>query len=482
MSLLNCTTAGMAIYVPSADLPWNRVRLQHLFRRLGFGMPPDRIEECLSKTPSTVVQQLIAEAQNMPLPEPPDWADWTASRYQDDDEAAFDQLVSWSTGWLGDMIQKGFREKMALFWHNHFVTELDTYFCPSWLYQYHKLLQQHALGNFKTFVYEMGKTPAMLVYLNGVQNVRGEPNENYARELFELFTLGENNGYTQTDITEAARALTGWNGFTELCAPIGYLQLAHDPGMKTIFGKTDRFDYDSLHNLLFEERGEQIATFICTKIYRHFVSPTIDEAIVAQMATTFRANDFEIAPVLLQLFQSEHFFDDPIIGTQIKSPLEMMIGIVVEWGIPELDDEVLYTILFLASEMGQRLFNPVDVAGWQEDRTWIDSNKLSQRWQAGSNVVFSIYSDAPEFFRQFAKFLSEDSTDPFYITRVISDHMLAKGFANDVEYDRATAVFKSEVPENYFEDGTWNLDWDIAPVQVALLLNYLVRQPAFQLS
>jgi uncharacterized protein (DUF1800 family) len=482
MSLINCTTAGLATYMPSANQPWNTTRLQHLFRRMAFGIPPDQIEDCLSKTPAVVIESLVNEAKNMPTATPPEWADWAASRYNGDQELSTQQLISWSINWVRDMMKNGFREKMALFWHNHFVTELDAYFCPSWQYQYHKVLQEHALGNFKTFVYEMGKTPAMLVYLNGVQNTRQEPNENYARELFELFTLGQDNGYTQEDIAEAARALTGWNGFTELCAPISYIAFAHDPGQKTIFGRTDRFDYDSLHDLLFEERGEQIATFICTKLYRHFVSPTVDEEIVVQLATTFRNNDFEIAPVITQLFQSEHFFDDHIVGTQIKSPLEMMIGIVVEWGVPELSDEILYAILFLSYEMGQRLFNPVDVAGWQEDRTWIDSNSLSLRWQAGTNVIFSLYNDAPEFLRAFAKQLSEDSTDPFYITRVISDHMLAKGFVNDIEYDRATSVFKSEVPENYFEDGTWNLDWDIAPAQVALLINYLVRQPAFQLS
>lgn len=482
MNILNCTTAGLEPYLPSTSMPWTTDRLKHLFRRMGFGIPPMQIENYLNRAPTEVVEELITQAINLPPTEAPEWADWTASRYDDDQDLAVQQLIAWSVQWTKDMVQQGFREKLALFWHNHFVTQLDVYFCPSWQYQYHHLLQKYALGNFKTFVYEMGKTPAMLIYLNGVQNTRIEPNENYARELFELFTLGQDNGYTQQDITEAARALTGWNGFTEACAPIDYLPIAHDSGVKTIFGRTGNFDYDDLHDILFEERANEIATFVCTKLYRHFVSPTADEMIVEQLASTFLDHNFEIAPVLRQLFKSEHFFDDHIIGIQIKSPLELLLALFVEWGLTDLSDEIVLALLFTASDMGQRIFNPIDVAGWQENRSWIDSNTLTTRWQFSTNVVYHIYETQPQLFVELARYLSDDSTDPYYITQVMTDYLLPKGFANEIEYDRATQVFKSEIPENYFEDGSWSLDWDTAPGQVALLVHYLLRQPAFQLT
>jgi len=480
MGILNCTTTGMATYAPSQAMPWNKDRVQHLFRRMGFGLPPTQIETALAMSPENLVDQLIDDAIALPLAMPPEWADWPASRYEEPEEY-IQQTVSWAIDWTADMLRNGFREKIALFWHNHFVTEIENYRCPSWQYQYHKVLQENALGNFKTFVLEIGKTPAMLVYLNGVQSTRREPNENYARELYELFTLGRDNGYTQQDIEETSRALTGWNNVNELCAPIQFFPLSHDSGRKTIFGRTGNWNYEDVHNLLFEERTDEIANFICTKIYRHFVSSNVEESIVAEMATTFKANDFEIAPVLRQLFKSEHFFDDKIIGVQIKSPLEFFLTLVTEWGLQEPNEDIFFSILYTSGLLGQRLFNPVDVAGWQENRTWIDSNTLTIRWQTATEIVIYIYENNPSLLVDLARYLSEDSNDPYHITEVVAEHVLAKGFADEAEYERATSVLKGEVPENYFEDGSWNLDWETAPAQVALLVNYLVRQPEFQL-
>ncbi|MEN0046941.1 MAG: DUF1800 domain-containing protein [Bacteroidota bacterium] len=480
MSILNCTTKGLATYVPSQAVPWNKNRVQHLFRRMGFGLPPDQIENALVMVPENLVDLLLDEAIALPLATPPEWADWPASRYDEPSEY-IEQTVSWAISWTADMLRNGFREKMALFWHNHFVTEIENYRCPSWQYQYHKVLQENALGNFKDFVIAIGKTPAMLVYLNGVQSTRREPNENYARELYELFTLGRDNGYTQQDIEETARALTGWNNVEEFCAPIEFFSLTHDPGRKTIFGRTGNWDYEDVHDILFEERADEIAAFICTKIYRHFVNSNIDEIIVAEMAATFKANDFEIVPVLRQLFKSEHFFDDKIIGVQIKSPLEFFLTLVTEWGLQEPGQDIFFSILYTSGLLGQRLFNPVDVAGWQEDRNWIDSNTLTIRWQTATEIVIFIYENNPSLLVELARYLSDDSNDPYHITEVLTDHFLTQGFANEDEYERATSVLKGEVPENYFEDGYWNLDWETAPAQVALLVNYLVRQPEFQL-
>ncbi|MEM0994241.1 MAG: DUF1800 domain-containing protein [Bacteroidota bacterium] len=480
MSNTNCTTTGLASYMPSDAMPWNKRRVQHLFRRTGFGLPPDQIEEALAMSPQNLVDLIVDGAINLPLAETPIWADWTIARYEEPEEY-IQQTIAWTVQWTKDMLKNGFREKIALFWHNHFVTELDNYQCPSWQYQYHKLLQQYALGNFKTFLHEMGRTPAMLVYLNGVQSTQREPNENYARELYELFTLGRDNGYTQQDISETARALTGWNDISEFCAPINFFIFTHDRGRKTIFGRSGTWNYDDVHNILFEERSSEIAHFICSKLYRFFVSPTTDEEIVTQMAATFLANDFEIAPVLRQLFQSEHFFDDKIIGIQIKSPLDYFLSLVTEWGLETPPDNIIFNILYTSSLMGQRLFNPVDVAGWQGDRNWIDGNTLTTRWQSATGIVVYIFENSPNLLVELARYLSDDSNDPYFITRMVADHVLPNGFTSEEEYDRATTVLKSEVPENYFEDGSWNLYWDTAPGQVALLVNYLVRQPAFQL-
>ncbi|HPH21632.1 MAG TPA: DUF1800 family protein, partial [Haliscomenobacter sp.] len=245
-TIVNCAVGTLTAYSPNPVKPWDQSRVQHLYRRMGFGITPAEIKAALKRSPSELVDALVTEAMNMPLPPAPAWANLEYKDYKNFDQEIGPQYIEWTTRWMRDMYKNGFREKLALFWHNHFVTQGETYVCPSYLYAYHKILQQNCLGDFKAFVKTMGTTPAMLIYLNGVQNNRFSPNENYARELYELFTLGRDNGYTQQDIVETARALTGWNGFTAICAPIGYNPVFFDSGNKTIFGKTAAYNYDTL--------------------------------------------------------------------------------------------------------------------------------------------------------------------------------------------------------------------------------------------
>ena len=337
--------------------------LLHLFERAEFGLPPDSMEDLLQMDPTDVVQDMINAAQAAPLPDPPPWENWALSDYSDPQTQIGEQYIEWQTQWVSDMMTNGFRERIALMWHNHFVTQISVYNCPSYLYKYHKLLQEHGLGNFKTLTREMGKTPAMLIYLNGVQNTRFAPNENYARELFELFTLGRDIGYTQQDITEAARALTGWNGFTEACADIDYTPAFHDDGMKTIFGVSGTFDYEGLHDLLFTERAEEVSKHACRTLYRTFIHPDVDEDVIEDLATTMRDNDFEIAPVVTQLLSSEFFFDIEQVGTQIASPIDALVRHAVKLGV--MLPEQQRTILGLAAgELNQTyLTRPVWRAG-----------------------------------------------------------------------------------------------------------------------
>jgi len=271
MSGNNCVTTGLEAYIPDIDQPWNSRKVQHLFKRAGFGLSPVEIESKLSLTPVEVVDLLVNEAMQLPLPDPPFWENWSISDYDDVTDIG-EQNIDWIASTFERMWDYGLREKMTLFWTNHFVTELEVYQCPSWLYQYHTILRTHALGNFKAMTLEVGRSAAMLVYLNGVQNTRVQPNENYARELFELFTLGLDNGYTQNDITEAARALTGYNGFTEACAPINFVEVLHDSARKTIFGQTGNYDYEGLHSLLFEERAEEILKILAKPDTHVFVA------------------------------------------------------------------------------------------------------------------------------------------------------------------------------------------------------------------
>lgn len=497
MTTLDCATGTLAPYVPTPQNPWSHRRAAHLVRRMGFGANPQQVEALVTsnQNPSQLVDAIINNAINKPLPPEPEWGDWALSDYDQAtiQDQALQQSYEWTDRWMTRMLsQNNFREKLELFWHNHFVTRVEDYNCPSYMYQYHKVIMSNVLGNFKTFTHQMGITPAMLVFLNGVQNTRFEPNENYARELFELFTLGLDNGYTQNDIAETARILTGWNGFSEACAAIDFAPFLHDNGIKTVFGQTGNWDYDDLHNILFEQRADEIAHHICTKLYRYFVHPEVNQDIVDGLAATFIANDFELAPVYRQLFKSEHFFDEYNMDVQIKSPLELMLHQVKEMDFPFGDyfdttlnyNELLFQIYFLASSLGQQLFNPPDVSGWDGNRTWVNGNTIVTRWQLIGYLALESYEKYRHLLIAFAKNISNNSTDPVYITQRIVDHFIPAGLQTPQDYERATIIFKtSYVPENYFEDGTWTLDYneDVVGAQVALLVQHIGRIPEFQL-
>lgn len=483
---MTCINGTINPYIPSAQRPWNKQRVTHIYRRLGFGATHSQLTAALSLSPSALIDSLIDTAISMPTAAAPVWYNWTRSpidNYTDFTAESRDHLYEWSRQWINDMIANGLRERLALFWHNHFVTEWDVYDCSAYLYEYHHLLQQYALGNFKTFTEQIGKSGAMLLYLNGAQSTKNSPNENYARELFELFTLGADNNYTETDIQQAAKALTGWRATSSSCVAPYFDSTRFDTNNKTIFGQTGAWNYDDLHNILFTQRSTEIAHHICQKLYRHFVYATPDETIVTALAGTFIANNFEIAPVLRQLFKSEHFLDDTTIGINIKSPVELLVGFLHQTEVPS-DTTVIDAMRAYLTSMGQSLFTPIDVAGWAGHRTWINETQLTKRWDVLgdyllANQTNTAYTDA---LVELARNLSGDSSDAAYVVQSVIDFFMPNGMYDPNAYDTATEVFKGEIPENYFTQNYWNLDWPEAGIQMINLFNHLIRLPEFQLS
>lgn len=495
METKTCATGTLATYQPDAERPWDRKRAIHFFHRIGFAASSSMIEQALATSPENFISNLMDQAvAEPPIPEP-EWGDWAISKYDPDNigPQATNQIYEWISKWMDKMYSSNpIKAKMTLFWSNHFVTKSDDYNCPSYLYQYHKVLEENCLGNFKNLTVELGKNPAMLVFLNGVQNTKFDPNENYARELFELFTLGRDVGYTQNDITEAARALTGWNGFSEACAAIDYNAFFHDEGEKTIFGRTGTWDYEGLHDVLFEERSNEIALHICGKLYEHFVSEEVCGETVLELAEIFKDNNFEIAPVVKTLLLSDHFFDEFVIGNKVKSPTDMLLGLIKssELKIQDFDldvegyNQLHINSYFLLSEIGQQLFNPPDVAGWQGGKVWVNNNTLTGRWQFCDFILGLWASDYRSQMIDFVLNLSGGvDNDATLISKTIVDHFIPHGLQNEEAYERALTVFKIQIPENYFDDGSWSLYWeeDIVATQIYSLLRHVVRLPEFQL-
>lgn len=482
----SCNTATLTPYIPSGPNPWTFTKVQHVYRRLGYGASQLTIDQGLSQTPNDLIDAIVDGAASMPQTPAPFWGYYAVSDFGDFETENNQYIFDWRILTGNNLISQDLRGRLTEFWLNHFVTELDVIFYAPYLFQYYNVCESHALGNFKDFVHAIGINPNMLLYLNGFENTNVEPNENYARELFELFTLGEGNGYTQTDIEETAKALTGYNHWTEPGASIYFDISTHVDEDKTIFNQTGNWRYDDVIDILFQEKADLIALFICRKLYQFFVSPDIDAIIetniIAPLAQTFISNNFELVPVLKQLFKSEHFFDERALGVVIKSPLDLIFNYVNETRFL-YNDELMEAFLYYAGTLGQIIYQPPNVSGWQRDEDWISTSTLTGRWQLFEAYLGTLFGNGQEeAFREFARDLSNDSTDPEYITQVIIDYLTSKGLYTVSDYTVATDIFKWEVPQNYYDDGLWNLDWESAPYQVYLLLVHIATIPEFQLK
>jgi uncharacterized protein (DUF1800 family) len=404
---------------------WGQSEVKHLLKRTLFGAPKEDIDHFASKSLKHAIQQLLNTSA--PVPAPP------VNNYNDDKytDEEIQPGVTWITAtklsgmnsgrrrnsfkawWMGCMInqQHTLREKMVLFWHNHFATEMNMIDNPFMIYKHNVLLRQYALGNFKTMVRAVTIDPAMLKYLNGNANAKKAPDENYGRELQELFTVGKGPGsqYTEADVKAAARVLTGFRIDNKVIPDVHGIFDAgrHDENDKQFSafysnkvikgrkGKEGEGELDELLDLIFQQ--PEVARFICRKLYRFFVYHLIDEVtektIIEPLAHTFRESNYEIKPVLERLLSSRHFFDMGNRGGIIKSPVDFAVGLVREYQIPfPAEDSFVdqygfwYNIQITASQMQQNIGDPPNVAGWpayyQEplfDKSWISSDTLPKR-------------------------------------------------------------------------------------------------------
>jgi uncharacterized protein (DUF1800 family) len=357
-------------------MPHSDHLLHHLLQRAAFGPTPDLLDRFSGKELPVVVDALFRDSdivQDLIYIDKPNTNDkgkvgpFKALFLILKSQKEKDDL---NLAWIDRMAvaKASLREKMTLFWHNHFAT--GTAF--GYLMQIqHNTLRKHALGNFGVMLHEMARDPAMIIWLNNQQNKKNAPNENFAREVMELFTLGEGNGYTEFDIKEAARAFTGWS--VNQKGEYEFNAKQHDDGIKTVFGRTGNFNGDDIVDMLLGKR--ETAVYVCRKIYRTFVNIEVHEGRVQEMATRFYKSGYDIADLMHTVFNSEWFYSKENIGAIIVSPVELIVKYKKLCRL-EMEDEQM---LGLQHVLGQTLFSPPNVAGWKGGKSWIDASSIIQR-------------------------------------------------------------------------------------------------------
>ena len=414
--------AGDLAPITASD--WNYDKAQHLLERAGFGGTPEDIERLAKMTPEQAVRSLVfAEGVDnshlKPFVESPIWdptladfpksrVDATALAYKNGESMGIkvraegnrrlqpvvdrffywlratvlenDRLAYW---WADRMVRtnKPLEEKIALFWHGHFATGENK------IRDYRKMvvqvntLQANGLGNFRELLIKVAQDPAMLAYLDAGENVKGAPNENFGREVMELFTMGVGN-YTEKDIRETARAFTGWTADDKTLQFV-VLKEKHDDTPKTFLGKTGNFDGTDILKAILEQKVT--AEWVGGKIYKYFVREDITPEMRTKVGDLFRNGNYEIKPVLATLLLSKDFYSEPTVATRIKGPVELVIstykklGLKEVPGIPDFND--------IVQTLGQRLLNPPTVAGWAQGRAWITPASLLERGNFARDVL-----------------------------------------------------------------------------------------------
>ncbi|RRN78188.1 DUF1800 domain-containing protein, partial [Pseudoxanthomonas sp. SGD-10] len=304
-------------------------QIKHLFSRAGFGIHYSQLKKLKGKSLKKVVDGLFKESSNfqpiklVPYPNPSkSYKELSAEERRALQREAQQYTRDLNIAFLDRLTETEaiLREKMTLFLHGHFACRQQT--APYFIQELNNIQRKHALGNFKTLTIEVSQSRAMLSFLNNQQNRKGKPNENFARELMELFTLGVGN-YTEDDVKESARAFTGWRYNSE--GKFEFNTKLHDDGMKTFFGKEGKFNGQDIMDMIFEKR--EAAYFITRKLYRFYVNEQVNEEHIRELGDYFYDNNYEIKPLLQRMFTCEWFYEDNNVGNKIKSPIEFIAGL-----------------------------------------------------------------------------------------------------------------------------------------------------------
>lgn len=367
-----------------------KLQMQHLAWRAGFGEPLPVIEEWTHRRKKQIVNRILkgpekTRQEDLKVIDRSDLPDLKRRKDMTEEERKMlrrmnvQGIKDLNVSWVHAMVTTThpLREKMALFWHGHFACRIQNVLFTQQLLQ---VIRDNALGNFGELLTAVSRTPAMLQFLNNQQNYKAHPNENFAREVMELFTTGRGH-YTENDVKEAARAFTGWSYDDE--GNFIFRDKRHDAGVKKVLGKQGNFTGDDVLKILLEQ--QQTARYITGKIYRYFVNEDPDEEIINTLAEKFYQSNYDIELLMQQMFMSDWFYDERNIGTRIKSPVELLVGLRRTVPIAFEREEVMISF---QQVLGQTLFYPPNVAGWPGGKNWIDSSSLMYRMQFPKMVLY----------------------------------------------------------------------------------------------
>ena len=362
-------------------------QIQHLYWRAGFGISSEELTATRKLTKDQIVNQLFSKSE-LETPLSIDFGallknprELSREERRQLRKLRNEKMGELNTLWLSQLVntKQVLREKMTLFFHDHFAVRLRT---PRACLHLNNIIRKHALGNFGDMLLEVSKSPAMLIFLNNRQNRKDHPNENFAREVMELFTLGRDNGYTEQDIKEAARAFTGWS-FNKNGTFV-FRKQHHDFGTKTFLGRTGNFSGEDIIHILLEER--QTARYLSEKLYHYFVNEKLNTNHVEELTDVFYNSKYDLKLVMNTMLKSNWFYDSKNIGTKIKSPIELIVGLSRTFDIQYEDPKVL---LYLQRKLNQMLFFPPNVAGWPGGKAWIDNSTLMLRLKLASLTLNS---------------------------------------------------------------------------------------------
>lgn len=450
---------------------------KHLLWRAGFGVGINQIDGLKNKNIKTLMNELFKEESFSEItydtPDPVSVADYMnstapAEKKKEMQRINREQNNELNLNFLNSIVnsKEQMREKMAFFWHGHFASRVQN---PRFNKQLLNTIRKNALGNFKDLLFEVSQSPAMLNFLNNQQNKKDHPNENFAREVMELFTMGRGN-YTEKDVREGARAFTGWSYDKE--GNFKERKNLHDEGSKTFLGKTGNFDGNDVLNMILEQKTT--AQFITTKIYKFFVNEKPDQEIVNQLSANFYHSGYDIKKLMTEIFSSTWFYDQKNIGNRIKSPIELMAGImrILPMHIQNPENLIVYQKL-----LGQMLLYPPNVAGWPNGKSWIDSSTLMLRLQVPQ--IWSGLRPLEYSPRQ------DDDIDMGMKSR---ETALNKSFKNPnitIDWDRIEKLFAYKNCEDYLLQNTQSLDMNsvrnFSDKSIKMTVINLMSTPEYQL-